>query len=152
MQSSTRVPANRAVSARPEAERAKMSVSGLHCHYGEFHALKGVSMELYENRITALTGPSGSGKSTLLRTLNRLNETVRETQVRGARLLDGQDVQTMEVTSLRRRVGMVFQRSNPFRGSVFENVAYGLRINGYSGRAALRDTVERSLRRAALWD
>lgn len=157
MQSPTREPENGAVSIHPAAERPKISLSDLHCHYGAFHALKGISLHLYEKRITALTGPSGGGKSTLLRTLNRLNETARDTRVHGQRLLDETDVMRIDATSLRQRVGMVFQKSTPFPGSIFDNVAYGVRINGsISGgsisRAALRNTVEHSLRRAALWD
>jgi phosphate transport system ATP-binding protein len=109
-------------------------------------------MKIYENRVTAFIGPSGCGKSTFLRTLNRMNETVRHSRVEGKILLDGQDIHTLEVSEVRRRVGMVFQRSNPFPKSIFENVAYGLRINGSPGRSELRDAVEHSLRRAALWD
>lgn len=109
-------------------------------------------MHLYEKRITALMGPSGSGKSSFLRALNRLNERVRGQRVNGELLLDGENVLKMEATRLRKRVGMVFQKSNPFPKSIFDNVAYGPRIQGYVKRAALHDTVEHSLRRAALWD
>lgn len=110
-------------------------------------------MEIYENKVTAFIGPSGCGKSTFLRTLNRMNETVRGTRVDGKILLDGENIFDLEVSGLRRRVGMVFQRSNPFPKSIFDNVAYGLRINGMAGsRSELRDKVEHSLRRAALWE
>jgi phosphate transport system ATP-binding protein len=132
---------------------AKMSATNLNFFYGSFQALHGISMQIYTKQVTAFIGPSGCGKSTFLRTLNRLNDTVRGSRVEGTILLDGQSIFDVEVSGLRRRVGMVFQKSNPFPKSIFENVAYGLRINGmYKNRAALRDSVERSLRRAALWD
>jgi phosphate transport system ATP-binding protein len=133
--------------------QTKLSASNLNFHYGNFQALHGISMRIYRNLVTAFIGPSGCGKSTFLRTLNRMNETVRNSRVEGQILLDGQDIHSLEVSEVRRRVGMVFQRSNPFPKSIFENVAYGLRINGLSrSRAELRDAVEQSLRRAALWD
>jgi phosphate transport system ATP-binding protein len=131
---------------------AKLSATDLNFHYGSFQALQGISMQVYENRVTAFIGPSGCGKSTFLRTLNRMNETIRSSRVEGAILLDGENIFDLEVSEVRRRVGMVFQKSNPFPKSIFENVAYGLRINGYASRASLRDSVEQSLRRAALWD
>jgi phosphate transport system ATP-binding protein len=109
-------------------------------------------MKIYSGRVTAFIGPSGCGKSTFLRTLNRMNETVRHSRVEGKILLDGEEINQLEVSEVRRRVGMVFQKSNPFPKSIFENVAYGLRINSSPNRAALRDAVEQSLRRAALWD
>jgi len=109
-------------------------------------------MKVYEKRVTAFIGPSGCGKSTFLRTLNRMNETIRGSRVEGEVLLDGEDIHRIDVSQVRRRVGMVFQKSNPFPKSIFENVAYGPRINGSGGRAALRERVEHSLRRAALWD
>lgn len=130
----------------------KLSTIDLNFFYGSFQALHGISMRIYENRVTAFIGPSGCGKSTFLRTLNRMNETVRHSRAEGRILLDGQDIHALEVSEVRRRVGMVFQRSNPFPKSIFENVAYGLRINGSPGRNQLRDAVEHSLRRAALWD
>ena len=102
------------------------------------------------NRITALIGPSGCGKSTFLRTLNRISETIRNTRVEGQILLDDEDVLQVDVTALRRRVGMVFQKSNPFPKSIFDNVAYGLKVNGFRG--SLKDAVEHSLKRAALWE
>jgi len=148
-------PADPIIVERPSAVEAdcKLSATDLNFHYGTFQALHSISMKIYANRVTAFIGPSGCGKSTFLRTLNRLNETVRNSRVDGSILLDGGDIQQMEVSELRRRVGMVFQRSNPFPKSIFENVAYGLRINGMSpNRTALRDAVEQSLRRSALWD
>ncbi len=128
----------------------RFKISGLDFYYGSKQALFGVNLDVPTNRITALIGPSGCGKSTFLRTLNRMYETVRNTRVEGEILLDGQTVFGLDVVGLRRRVGMVFQRPNPFPKSIFDNVAYGLRINGYRGRLA--EAVERSLHRAALWD
>ena len=136
----------------PEAAAAKLSATNLVFHYGAFKALHGISMQVYANRVTAFIGPSGCGKSTFLRTLNRMNETVRHSRVEGEILLDGENIFNLDVSEVRRRVGMVFQKSNPFPKSIFENVAYGPRINGYASRAALRDRVEQSLRRAAIWD
>ncbi|MEO8026274.1 MAG: phosphate ABC transporter ATP-binding protein PstB [Bryobacteraceae bacterium] len=132
---------------------AKLSAVDLNFFYGSFQALHGITMEVFENKVTAFIGPSGCGKSTFLRTLNRMNETVRGSRVEGRILLDGEDIQEADVTDVRRRVGMVFQRSNPFPKSIFENVAYGPRINGLArSRVDLLDKVEQSLRRAALWD
>jgi phosphate transport system ATP-binding protein len=142
-----------AVDTRPAATSAKISASNLNFFYGKFQALHGISMQVYEKRVTAFIGPSGCGKSTFLRTLNRMNETVRHSRVDGEIHLDGENIFTLDVSDLRRRVGMVFQKSNPFPKSIFENVAYGLRINGHNGgRGGLRDAVEHSLKRAALWD
>lgn len=109
-------------------------------------------MEVLGNRVTALIGSSGCGKTTLLRTFNRMNETVRDSRIEGEILLESENILRMDVSAVRRRVGMVFQKPNPFPKSIFENVAYGPRIKGHKNRAALRDTVERALRRAALWD
>jgi len=135
----------------PTTEQSlRLKISNLNFFYGPKQAVFGLSLDIPINRITALIGPSGCGKSTFLRTLNRMNETIRNTRVEGAVLLDGQDIHGMDVVGLRRRVGMVFQRPNPFPKSIYENVAYGLRINGYKGR--LDDLVEKSLRRAALWE
>jgi phosphate transport system ATP-binding protein len=130
----------------------KLRASNINFYYGAFHALHDVSLDVQENQITALIGPSGCGKSTFLRTLNRINETIRHSRVEGQVLLDNEDVLSVDVTSLRRRVGMVFQRPNPFPKSISENIAYGLKINGMASRGDLPDKVERSLRRAALWD
>jgi phosphate transport system ATP-binding protein len=130
----------------------KLHVSGLNFYYGAGHVLHDVGLEIPSNKVTALIGPSGCGKSTFLRTLNRMYETVRDARAEGSVLLDGQNVLEMDVVRLRRRVGMVFQKSNPFPKSIFDNVAYGLRINGWMRKAELEDAVERSLRRAALWD
>jgi phosphate transport system ATP-binding protein len=139
--------------AKPAGDAAaKLSATNLVFHYGAFQALHGISMQVYANRVTAFIGPSGCGKSTFLRTLNRMNETIRHSRVEGEIQLDGENIFNLDVSEVRRRVGMVFQKSNPFPKSIFENIAYGPRINGYENRAALRDRVEQSLRRAALWD
>ncbi len=130
----------------------KLRASHINFYYGSFQALHDISLDMYPNRITALIGPSGCGKSTFLRTLNRINETIRHSRVEGEILLDNENVLEVDVTSLRRRVGMVFQRPNPFPKSIAENIAYGLRINGMANRGEMRDKVEHSLRRAALWD
>jgi phosphate transport system ATP-binding protein len=113
-------------------------------------ALRGVNLSMKKGEFVCLIGASGCGKSTLLRTLNRMHETVRNARLEGEILLDGQDILAQDVTSLRRRVGMVFQRPNPFPKSIFDNVAYGLRING--SKVPLAEAVEKSLRHAALWD
>lgn len=138
---------------KPESRAAcKISATNLNFYYGSFQALHGISIDVYANRVTAFIGPSGCGKSTFLRTLNRMNETVRSSRLEGKVRLDGEDIHELEVSEVRRRVGMVFQKSNPFPKSIFENVAYGPRVNGYGSKSALRDTVEQSLRRAALWE
>ena len=134
----------------PEAGALRMKVTRLNFFYGKLQALRNISLDVATSRVTALIGPSGCGKSTLLRTLNRMHETLRHTRLEGQIALDGVDILALDVTALRRRVGMVFQKPNPFPKSVYDNVSYGLRINGYSGR--LDDEVEKSLRRAALWD
>ncbi len=132
--------------------KPKLQTVQLNFFYGNFQALHDINLAVPERRITALIGPSGCGKSTFLRTLNRINETVKNARHEGHVLLDGQDVHEMDVTSLRRRVGMVFQKSNPFPKSIFENVAFGVRVNGLAGKQSISDVVEHSLRRAALWD
>ncbi len=130
----------------------KVRVGGLNFYYRSRQVLHAISLDIPANNVTALIGPSGCGKSTFLRTLNRMYETVRHARAEGEVLLDGQNIFAMDVTQLRRRVGMVFQKSNPFPKSVFENVAYGLRVNGWKGESTLAEAVEASLRRAALWD
>ena len=128
----------------------RMSVSKVNFFYGSKQTLFDINMTVAANRVTALIGPSGCGKSTLLRTFNRMHETVRSTRLEGEILLDGQNILAQDVTQLRRRVGMVFQRPNPFPKSIFDNVAYGPRING--AKQPIAEIVEHSLRRAALWD
>jgi phosphate transport system ATP-binding protein len=131
---------------------SKISVSKLSFYYGQQRALHDISMEIPDHRVTALIGPSGCGKSTILRTLNRMYETNSGCRVEGEVLLDGESIFRMDVTALRRRVGMVFQKSTPFPKSVFDNVAYGPRLAGGYSRDDLRRIVEHSLRRAALWN
>ena len=134
----------------PKEAPVRFQISHLDFFYGSKQAVFDLSLPILANKITALIGPSGCGKSTVLRTLNRMNEMIRHSRFTGEILLDGQDIRRLEVAGLRRRVGMVFQRPNPFPKSIYDNVAYGLRINGYTGR--LDNMVEHSLRRAALWD
>ena len=141
-----------AAPALQPASVTKISVKDLNFYYGAVKALHDINIEIPEKRITALIGPSGCGKSTFLRTLNRINEMIRHSRAEGSVTLDGEDVLEVDVTSLRRRVGMVFQRPNPFPKSIFDNVAYGIRVNGLKGNGSLKDKVEHSLQRAALWD
>ena len=130
----------------------KMRASNINFYYGAFHALHNVTLEFAPNRVTALIGPSGCGKSTFLRNLNRINETLRDTRIEGEITLDGENILTRDVTEIRRRIGMVFQRPNPFPKSIFDNIIYGPRINGMLKRSSAAEVVEKSLRRAALWD
>ena len=133
----------------------KMRADTVRVFYGEKEALKGVSIEVHDDKVTAFIGPSGCGKSTFLRCLNRMNDTIAGARVTGTITLDGQDISSpdMDVVQLRARVGMVFQKPNPFPKSIFENVAYGPRIHGLAqGKDELDAIVEKSLRRAGLWD
>ncbi len=130
---------------------AKLSARNIDFYYGSFQALHSIGLDIAANRITAFIGPSGCGKSTFLRTMNRMNEAIRNTRVEGELLLDGQDLLSMDVTSVRRRIGMVFQKSNPFAKTIFDNVAYGLRVNGIHKKSVIDEAVERSLTHAALW-
>ena len=133
--------------------RAKMEVKDLNLFYGDFQALKHVSISMPEKEITAFIGPSGCGKSTLLKTLNRMNDLVEGCRIEGQVLLDGEDVYgSVNVNALRRRVGMVFQKPNPFPMSVYDNIAYGPRTHGVRKKAMLDEIVERSLRQAAIWE
>ncbi len=136
----------------PDAE--KMSVSDLHLFYGDFEALKGITVTIKGRQITALIGPSGCGKSTFLRCLNRMNDTIPSARVTGTVLLDGQDIYApaFDVVTLRQRVGMVFQRPNPFPQSVYDNVAFGPRVLGLHKRRSLDDIVRESLQGATLWE
>lgn len=133
----------------------KIHVDNLDFFYGKNQALHGISLDVQEREVMAFIGPSGCGKSTFLRTLNRMNDTIKGTSVKGKVTIDGEDIYAggTDVVSLRRKVGMVFQKSNPFPKSIFENVAYGVRINKiHSGKADLEKRVEKALRDAALWD
>ena len=141
-------------SRRPEAAPTKISVRGLDFFYGRAQALHGISLDVPERIVMAFIGPSGCGKSTFLRTLNRMNDTIPGTRAAGEVLIDGQDIYApgVDVVELRRRVGMVFQKSNPFPKSIFDNVAYGLRINRLTGsKSELAGRVEEALKDAALW-
>jgi phosphate transport system ATP-binding protein len=134
-------------------QRVKIKAQGLDFFYGSFHALKNISLEIKEHQITALIGPSGCGKSTFLRTLNRMNELIPQTRLSGSILLEGEDIYGPKVNpvNLRQKVGMVFQRPNPFPKSIFENVAFGPKVLGTQRKADLLAIVEKSLRGAALW-
>lgn len=131
----------------------KIDIQNLNLWYGEFQALKSIGLHLPANRITALIGPSGCGKSTLLKTLNRMNDLVEGCRIEGRILLDGEDIYgRLDVNLLRKRVGMVFQKPNPFPMSIYDNIAYGPRTHGVRSRVKLDELVERSLRSAAIWD
>jgi phosphate transport system ATP-binding protein len=137
------------------APGAKIDVEGMNFYYGANRVLEGINLQVFPNQVTAFIGPSGCGKSTFLRSLNRMNDIIPGTRVEGSVRIDGQDIYapSVDVVDLRRRVGMVFQKSNPFPKTIFENVAYGLRINRMArSRDELRERVESSLRAAALWD
>ncbi len=132
---------------------AKIDIDNLDLYYGSFHALKSVNLKLEPNQITAFIGPSGCGKSTLLKTLNRMNDLIEGVRITGGVKLDGEDIYgNMDVNLLRKRVGMVFQKPNPFPMSVYDNVAYGPRTHGVRSRVKLDEIVEKSLRDAAIWD
>jgi len=132
----------------------KMSTKNFDFYYGDFHALHDISLDFVTHEVTALIGPSGCGKSTLLRCLNRMNDLIPYSRADGKVLLDGQDIYdpNVDVVTLRRRVGMVFQKPNPFPKTIFENAAYGLRVNGLKDKALITERVEKTLRQAALWD
>lgn len=137
-----------------EMGKNKITIEDLNLYYGDFHALKGVSIAIPEHKVTAFIGPSGCGKSTCLKTLNRMNDLVDGCKIMGKVLLDGEDIYDprTDVTMLRRRAGMVFQKPNPFPMSVYDNIAYGPRVHGIKSKQRLDEIVERSLRSAALWD
>jgi phosphate transport system ATP-binding protein len=132
----------------------KVSSKHLDFFYGDFHALLDVTLDFYANQVTALIGPSGCGKSTLLRCLNRMNDLIPISRVEGEILLDGENIYNpdVDVVTLRRRIGMVFQKPNPFPKSIFDNVAYGLRVNGVKDKVYITQKVEESIVKAALWD
>ncbi|MBS6564486.1 MAG: phosphate ABC transporter ATP-binding protein [Selenomonadales bacterium] len=131
----------------------KIQISGLDLFYGNFQALKNINLDIEEKEITAFIGPSGCGKSTLLKTLNRMNDLVEGCRINGKVTLDGEDIyKDLDVNHLRKRVGMVFQKPNPFPMSVYDNIAYGPRTHGIRSKAKLDDIVERSLKSAAIWD
>ena len=135
-------------------EKIKIEVRHLSFYYGSTPALKNITMKIAENKITAVIGPSGCGKSTFIRCLNRMNDILPGTRVEGEILIAGQNIYSpqVDVIELRKRVGLVFQKPNPFPKSIFDNVAYGLRINGVKNKRIIEEIVEKSLRQAALWD
>ena len=135
-----------------EHSRLKMNIVDLNFYYGKSKALHNINLQVRANHITALIGPSGCGKSTFIRTLNRMYELVRHTRVEGEITLDDESIFAMDVSDLRQRVGMMFQKTNPFPKSIFENVAYGLRVKGHKQKSVLADAVEHSLKRASLWE
>jgi phosphate transport system ATP-binding protein len=146
------VEATRLQEAAPRTIR--MEARAVSVFYGKTEAIKKVSLEMEANKVTALIGPSGCGKSTFLRALNRMNDLIPTCQIQGHIFLDGRDIYDpdMDVVDLRRMIGMIFQKSNPFPKSVFENVAYGLRVNGMRDKGKIAEIVERSLKRAAIWE
>lgn len=132
---------------------SKIEISRLNLHYGSFHALKNINLSIHEKEITALIGPSGCGKSTLLKSLNRMNDLVEGCKIDGSILLDGVDIyRDIDTALLRKRVGMVFQKPNPFPMSIYDNIAFGPRTHGVRSKSKLDDIIERSLRNAAIWD
>ena len=135
-------------------ENAKIIVRNFDFYYGNAKVLKNVSIDIYENKVTGIIGPSGCGKSTFLRSLNRMNDVIASARGDGRILIDGRNIydEDVDVVEIRRRVGMVFQKSNPFPKSIFENVAYGLKINGIKDKYFINERVEKSLRDAAIWD
>ena len=135
-------------------KKLKMASKHLHFYYGDFEALHDVSLDFYDKQVTALIGPSGCGKSTFLRCMNRMNDLIPNTRVEGQLLIDSEDIYapSVDVVSLRNRIGMVFQKPNPFPKSIFENIAYGLKVNGIRDKRLIKDRVQESLVQAALWD
>ncbi len=136
-------------------QQVKIESKNMELYYGEFHALKGINIAIKTNSVAALIGPSGCGKSTFLRSLNRMNDLIDGVKISGQILIDGKDIynsKALRIEELRKKVGMVFQKPNPFPKSIFENVAYGLRVNGISHKSFIEERVERSLKQAALWD
>lgn len=131
----------------------KIVIDNLHLYYGDFHALHGINMNIKEKEITAFIGPSGCGKSTLLKSLNRMNDLVEGCRIEGRAFLDGKNIfDDPDVNTLRKRVGMVFQKPNPFPMSVYDNIAFGPRTHGIHSKSKLDEIVEKSLRQAAIWD
>lgn len=132
----------------------KIESRNVQLYYGSFNALRGINMAIEKNTVTALIGPSGCGKSSFLRLFNRMNDLIDNVRIEGQCLIDGKDIysKNVKIDELRKKVGMVFQKPNPFPKSIFENVAYGLRVNGISHKALIEERVERSLKQAALWD
>ncbi len=137
---------------KPQTAPVKMRAKNVNFYYGSFQALYDINLDFATNKVTAMIGPSGCGKSTFLRNLNRINETLRDTRLEGEITLDDENILDQDVTAVRRRIGMVFQRPNPFPKSIFENIIYGPKINGMLKGKNAAEIVETSLRRAALWE
>lgn len=139
---------------KTEGHPWKIESRDLHLYYGDFHALKGINLTMKKNTVTALIGPSGCGKSTYLRLFNRMNDLIEGVKIEGLCMIDGKNIYSRDIRidELRKRVGMVFQKPNPFPKSIFENVAYGLRVNGITHKKYIVERVEISLQRAALWN
>lgn len=136
-----------------ESDNLKLNTKNLDLYYGDVQALKNITIEIQEQKVTALIGPSGCGKSTFIKTLNRMNDLIPSVRISGDVFLDGLNIyKEYDIVDLRKRVGMVFQKPNPFPMSVFDNVAYGPRIHGVKSKSILNDIVEKSLRNSALWD
>ena len=135
-------------------EKIGIQLKNLSFYYGNTQALKNITMNIYRNRVTAIIGPSGCGKSTLIRVFNRMNDLINNTRLEGQVLVDGEDIYDpkINVVEMRSRIGMVFQKPNPFPKSIFDNVAYGLRVNGIKDKAYIEEKVEKSLKDAALWN
>ncbi len=135
-------------------KKPKVMAKDVNLYYGDFHALKGITLSMEENTVVALIGPSGCGKSTFLRCFNRMNDLIPSTRITGYVMVDGKDIndRSMNVDELRKNIGMVFQKPNPFPKSIFENVAYGLRVNGVKEAKFIEERVERSLKQSALWE
>lgn len=147
-------PAPDTTTEKVETGKTVIRTNMVNLYYGEFHALKGITMNIPERSVTALIGPSGCGKSTYLRLFNRMNDLIPGVKIVGDVIIEGQDIyqRGVQVDQLRKKVGMVFQKPNPFPKSIFENVAYGLRVNGINDKKFIEERVERSLQQSALWD
>jgi phosphate transport system ATP-binding protein len=149
-------PVEASVGKKEHSDKEKIKVRNLDFYYGDAIALKKISLDINSNQVTALIGPSGCGKSTFLRTLNRMNDLVDGVRIEGEVIIDGKNIYdpSVDVVNLRKRIGMIFQKSNPFPKSIYENVAFGLRIGGYGNKSKkeMDEIVERSLRQAAIWD
>ena len=148
----TTVPTH-AVSMSDQVQKLKITADSINCYFGKIHALKNISFTIPENKVVAIIGPSGCGKSTFLRSINRMHELVPNSRITGTLALDGEDIYAMDAVVVRKRIGMVFQKPNPFPTmSIFDNVAAGLRMNGMRDKKKLTEIVEKSLQQAALWN
>src|SRR4051812_12634396 len=148
------IPMGALVEEKTTERKTIIQTNAVNLYYGEFHALKGINMSMPEKTVTALIGPSGCGKSTYLRLFNRMNDLIPNVKISGDVLVEGKDIyeRGIQVDELRKKVGMIFQKPNPFPKTIFENVAYGLRVNGINDKNFIEERVQRSLEQAALWD